>query len=101
MENGVYTCPNDSQVLADYISARLRCGALEKRGTRKPIEEDIERLLAMRRPMPTVWSDILAWLNKDGDSVLPPEKAAALRGAVEKLVRPDLDFSLMRGLEPK
>ncbi|MDR2512744.1 MAG: hypothetical protein LBD01_02970 [Puniceicoccales bacterium] len=88
LERSLQETPGNSQLRADYILTRIQCGAVEPSGPRKDLAEDVEALLAMRRPAPGVWMEIKKWL--DADTRLPSDKAGQLRERVGKLVRKDL-----------
>ena len=88
LERSLVENPGNSQLRADYITTRIQCGAVGPVGPRKGLMEEIEGLLNMRRPAPSVWAEVKAWL--DTDISLPRDKAGQLRERVGKLVRKDL-----------
>ncbi len=89
LATGIAQYPWHSQLRADWISARILAGQGEARGTRTALVDEVERLLAGRRPLPPVWGDILGWLRTE--SGLDAARVRKLEAAVEPLVRPDLD----------
>ena len=92
---GVAQHPWHSQLRADWISARILAGQGEGRGTRTALVDEVERLLAGRRPLPPVWGDILGWLRTE--SGLDAARVRKLEAAIEPLVRPDLDREAFLG----
>jgi lipopolysaccharide biosynthesis regulator YciM len=96
LAQGVRLNPWHSQLRADWISARILAGQSEARGTRASLADEAERLLAGRRPIPTVWGDLLAWLRSEAGN-LEPERRRRLEAAVAPLVRPDLDKDAFLG----
>lgn len=89
LATGVAAHPWHSQLRADWASARVLAGLGEGRGTRPPLADEIDRLLAGRRPIPTVWGDLLGWVRSE--AALDPARRRRLEAALEPLVRPDLD----------
>lgn len=92
---GAQMHPWHSQLRADWVSARILAGQGEGRGTRPALVDEIDRLLAGRRPLPPVWGDILGWLRTE--SGLEPARVRKLEAAIEPLVRPDLDRDAFLG----
>ena len=92
---GVQLYPWHSQLRADWISARILAGQGEGRGTRTALVDEVERLLAGRRPLPPVWGDILGWLRSE--SGLDAARVRKLEAAIEPLTRPDLDRDAFLG----
>lgn len=92
---GVQQHPWHSQLRADWISARILAGQGEARGTRTALVDEVDRLLAGRRPLPTVWGDILGWLRSE--SGLDAPRVRKLEAAIEPLARPDLDRDAFLG----
>lgn len=92
---GAQMHPWHSQLRADWVSARILAGQGEGRGTRPALVDEIDRLLAGRRPFPPVWGDILGWLRTE--SGLEPARVRKLEAAIEPLVRPDLDRDAFLG----
>lgn len=88
--------PWHSQLRADWVSARILAGQAEARGTRASLADEAERLLAGRRPIPTVWGDLLAWLRSEAGD-LSPERRRKLEAAIAPLTRPDLDKEAFLG----
>ncbi len=95
LASGVAAHPWHTQLRADWASARVLAGQGEGRGTRPPLADEIERLLAGRRPLPTVWGDLLGWVR--AESGLEPARRRKLEAALEPLVRPDLDRDALVG----
>ena len=96
LAQGVRLNPWHSQLRADWISARILAGQAEARGTRASLADEAERLLAGRRPIPTVWGDLLAWLRSEAGD-LSPERRRKLEAAIGPLARPDLDKDAFLG----
>ncbi len=92
---GAAAHPWHTQLRADWASARVLAGQGEGRGTRPPLADEAERLLAGRRPIPTVWGDLLGWVRSE--SGLEPARRRKLEAALEPLVRPDLDRDAFLG----
>jgi len=92
---GAAAHPWHTQLRADWASARVLAGQGEGRGTRPPLADEAERLLAGRRPVPTVWGDLLGWVR--AESGLEPARRRRLEAALEPLVRPDLDRDAFLG----
>lgn len=92
---GVQQHPWHSQLRADWVSARILAGQGEARGTRTALVDEVERLLAGRRPLPPVWGDILGWLRSE--SGLDAARVRKLEAAIEPLARPDLDREAFLG----
>ena len=63
--------------------------------SRVELVDEVERLLAGRRPLPPVWGDILGWLRTE--SGLDAARVRKLEAAIEPLVRPDLDREAFLG----
>lgn len=95
LASGVAAHPWHTQLRADWASARVLAGQGEGRGTRPPLADEIERLLAGRRPLPTVWGDLLGWVR--AESGLEPARRRKLEAALEPLVRPGLDRDALVG----
>ena len=96
LAQGARLHPRHSQLRADWISARILAGQAEARGTRAPLADEAERLLSGRRPIPTVWGDLLAWLRSEARDV-DPDRRRRLEAAVAPLVRADLDKDAFLG----
>jgi Flp pilus assembly protein TadD len=96
LAQGVRLNPWHSQLRADWISARILAGQAEGRGTRRPLADEAESLLEGRRPIPTVWGDLLAWLRSEAAD-LAPERRRRLEAAITPLIRPDLDKDAFLG----
>jgi hypothetical protein len=96
LAQGVRQHPWHSQLRADWVSARIIAGQSEARGTRTSLIEEVERLLAGRRPIPTIWGDILSWLRSEAGEV-PIERRRSLEAAITPLIRPDLDKDAFLG----
>lgn len=95
LEAGVARYPRYSQLRADCISARILAGQTEAYGTQKSVADELEILLAMRRPSPAIWQEALAWLRSE--SKLPRERQRKLEAAVAPLVRSNLDPEALAG----
>jgi tetratricopeptide (TPR) repeat protein len=96
LAQGVRLNPWHSQLRADWVSARILAGQSEARGTRTALVDEAERLLAGRRPIPTVWGDLLGWLRSEAVD-LPSERRRRLEAAITPLIRPDLDKDAFLG----
>jgi len=96
LAQGVRLHPWHSQLRADWISARILAGQADARGTRASLADEAERLLAGRRPIPTVWGDLLAWLRSEARD-LDADRRRRLEAAVAPLVRADLDKDAFLG----
>lgn len=96
LAQGARLHPWHSQLRADWISARILAGQAEARGTRASLADEAERLLAGRRPIPTVWGDVLAWLRSEARD-LDADRRRRLEAAVAPLVRADLDKDAFLG----
>ena len=88
LEKGLLAHPLHAQLKADTIAARILCNQPQRYGTRKDLPAEINELLALRRPNPAIWTQILHWL--DTDTTCPPEQITALRARIAPLVRPEL-----------
>jgi hypothetical protein len=95
LEAGVANHPRHSQLRADNISARILAGQTEAYGTRKSIADELEALLAMRRPAPNVWQEATSWLRTEAK--LPAERLRKLEAACSSLVRSNLDPEALAG----
>lgn len=95
LEAGVKSFPRYSQLRAEYIGARILAGQTDAYGTRKSVADELEELLAMRRPSPLIWHEALAWLRSEAK--LSKEQAARLEKAIAPLARPDLDKEALAG----
>lgn len=96
LAQGVRLNPWHSQLRADWISARILAGQAEARGTRAALADEADLLLSGRRPIPTVWGDLLAWLRSEAAD-LPAERRRRLEAAITPLIRPDLDKDAFLG----
>jgi Flp pilus assembly protein TadD len=92
---GVAAHPWHTQLRADWVAARILAGQGEARGTRTALVDEAERLLAGRRPIPTIWSDLLAWVRSEAN--LEASQRRRLEAALEPLIRPDLDREAFLG----
>lgn len=92
---GVAAHPWHTQLRADWVAARILAGQGEARGTRTALEDEAERLLAGRRPIPIIWSDLLAWVRSEAK--LEASQRRRLEAALEPLIRPDLDREAFLG----
>ncbi len=92
---GVAAHPWHTQLRADWIAARILAGQGEARGTRTALVDEAERLLAGRRPIPIIWSDLLAWVRSEAN--LEASQRRRLEAALEPLIRPDLDREAFLG----
>ncbi|MDR2429880.1 MAG: hypothetical protein LBD14_03115 [Puniceicoccales bacterium] len=88
LEKGLLAHPTHSQLKADTIATRILCKQTQRYGTRKDLPAEITELLALRRPNPAIWTQILHWT--DTDTTCPPEQIAALRTLITPLARPEL-----------
>jgi len=95
LEAGVANHPRHSQLRADYVSARILAGQTEAYGTRKSLADELEGLLAMRRPSPAVWQEATSWLRTEAK--LPPERQRKLEAACSSLMRSNLDPEALAG----
>lgn len=95
LEAGVTRFPRYSQLRADYISARILAGQTETYGTRKSVADELELLLAMRRPSPAIWQEAVSWLRSE--SKLPAERQRKLEAAMAPLIRSNLDPDALAG----
>ncbi len=95
LEAGVTRFPRYSQLRADYISARILAGQTETYGTRKSVADELELLLAMRRPSPAIWQEAVSWLRSE--SKLPAERQRKLEAAMAPLIRSNLDPEALAG----
>ena len=95
LEAGVALFPRHSQLRADYISARILAGQTESYGTRKSVADELELLLAMRRPSPSIWQEAVAWLRSE--SKLPVERQRKLEATMAPLIRSNLDPDALAG----
>ena len=95
LETGVQAFPHHSQLRADYISARILAGQTEGYGTRKPLADEIDGLLQMRRPSPAIWPEIISWLHTEAKITV--EKARQLEANITPLVRNNLDPEALEG----
>lgn len=96
LSQGVRLHPWHSQLRADWITARILAGQADARGTRASLADEAERLLAGRRPLPTVWGDLLAWLRSEARD-LDADRRRKLEAAIAPLTRPDLDKDAFLG----
>jgi hypothetical protein len=95
LEAGVALYPRYSQLRADYVSARILAGQTETYGTRKSVADELEGLLAMRRPSPAIWQEAVSWLRSE--SKLPLERQRRLEAAMTPLIRSNLDPEALAG----
>jgi len=95
LEAGITLYPRHSQLRADYISARILAGQTDTYGTRKSVADELEQLLAMRRPSPAIWQEAVSWLRTE--SKLPLERQRKLEAALTPLIRSNLDPEALSG----
>jgi hypothetical protein len=95
LEAGVALYPRYSQLRADYISARILAGQTDIYGTRKSVADELDMLLAMRRPSPAIWQEAVSWLRTE--SKLPLERQRKLEAALTPLIRSNLDPEALSG----
>ena len=95
LEAGVLAYPRHSQLHADFIGARILAGQTTEYGTRKSVADELDLLLAMRRPSPAIWQDAIAWLHSE--SKLPPERMRKLEASITPLIRTNLDPEALSG----
>ncbi len=95
LEAGVQVHPNQSQLRADYVRARLLAGLTDAYGTRKSMLEELEYLQTLRRPSPLVWQEALSWLRSEAK--LTPAQTRQLEASLLTLIRPDLDTAALEG----
>ena len=95
LEAGIALYPRYSQLRADYISARILAGQTDTYGTRKAVADELELLLAMRRPSPAIWQEAVSWLRTE--SKLPLERQRKLEAALTPLIRSNLDPEALAG----
>jgi len=95
LEAGITRFPRYSQLRADYISARILAGQAEAYGARKSVADELELLLAMRRPSPAIWQEAVSWLRSE--SKLPADRQRKLEAAMSPLIRSNLDPEALAG----
>ncbi|MGA0134175.1 MAG: hypothetical protein ACO3ND_07460, partial [Opitutales bacterium] len=95
LEAGCRAHPRYSQLRAELIGARILAGLTDGYGDRRPLADDIEALLAMRRPSPLVWQECLGWLR--AEAKIPDERRRKLEREIAPLTRPNLDQQALAG----
>jgi hypothetical protein len=95
LEAGVRAHPRYSQLRADLIGARILAGLTEGYGDRRPLADDVDELLKMRRPSPLVWQEVLGWIRTEAK--LPDERRRRLEKEIGPLTRPNLDQEALAG----
>jgi hypothetical protein len=80
---------------ADLIGARILAGLTEGYGDRRPLADDVDELLKMRRPSPLVWQEVLGWIRTEAK--LPDERRRRLEKEIGPLTRPNLDQEALAG----